>query len=382
MTEHDAYRLSVRFGQEILAKGHTAIPNLVLNYYVKLGISGSELLFTIHVWQHWWSDRDPYPSLRTIATRMGISVRQAKRYVESLEAKGYLRVVERFLSDGSQTTNEFDYSPLIRAVVSAARADGTLTETPTPSITRRLRNRSLPSDVDVTGEDVAPVTPDSDTGVIPPSSIHDTYPLTPVSPEEDSFHGDEREQDKEENYPPTSPQCQLEDLLNDIEATSGTYPTTHQRRELEHLFRKLLAIGYDAATAVERIAIAIAERVAAGAPPFDILSLRRALEDQEPSAVGCSSTMTPLLLDLDHLWATVLAELESRITPSNFRRWLARSRLVCYTTGLAEVTAPDQMSADQLAAHFDPLIRRALQQRTGTPVTIRYSVSTPAARGA
>src|SRR6185312_13720913 len=56
MSEHDGYRLSVRFGEEILARGHTAIPNLVLNYYVPLGLTGPELLFTIHVWQHWWSD--------------------------------------------------------------------------------------------------------------------------------------------------------------------------------------------------------------------------------------------------------------------------------------------------------------------------------------
>src|SRR5215467_13534681 len=87
--------IAVRFGDEVLRAGFTAVPNLVLNYYAQLGITPSELVFIIHVWQHWWSRNDPYPSLRTIAEKMDVSRRQAQNYVQSLKAKNLLVVNER-----------------------------------------------------------------------------------------------------------------------------------------------------------------------------------------------------------------------------------------------------------------------------------------------
>src|SRR3712207_4905542 len=63
-------RLSVRFGDDLLQEGFTAIPNLVLNYYRELDIVLQEMMFIIHIWQYWWSEKDPYPSLAVIAERM------------------------------------------------------------------------------------------------------------------------------------------------------------------------------------------------------------------------------------------------------------------------------------------------------------------------
>lgn len=173
MAQRPDARLSVRFGDEVLQRGHTAVPNLVLDYYARLGIAPAEMLFTIHVWQHWWTARDPHPSLRTIAAKMNISVRQAKRYVAALERKGFLHVVERFAPHGGQLTNEFDYSPLIRAVVRAARADGTLAAR-SPGVTRRVRSR----DGDVT-LDTPPIdrsAPSPGDGMVTPA------PARPVAP--------------------------------------------------------------------------------------------------------------------------------------------------------------------------------------------------------
>jgi hypothetical protein len=193
MAQRSDSRLSVRFGDEVLQRGHTAVPNLVLNYYARLGLSPAEMLFTIHVWQHWWTERDPHPSLRTVAAKMGVSVRQAKRYVEALERKGFLRVVERFAPHGGQLTNEFDYSPLIRAVVQAARADGALAARGS-GIARRIRQRGGRDGSDILPADTAdtPAHDDADTGPMA-SAVAPSHAW--LSPEEEGpaeDHGDEK----------------------------------------------------------------------------------------------------------------------------------------------------------------------------------------------
>lgn len=110
--------ISVRFGDAVLEAGHTAIPNLALNHYAELGLTPAEMLFAIHVWQHWWTERNPYPSLGTVAARMGVSRRQVRSYVHNLKAKGYLVVNDRQAEGLGQVTNEYDFAPFIQAIVS------------------------------------------------------------------------------------------------------------------------------------------------------------------------------------------------------------------------------------------------------------------------
>jgi DNA replication protein DnaD len=120
--EKPRYTISVRFGDDVLQAGHTTVPNLVLNHYAELGITAAEMMFTIHVWQYWWTEREPHPSLRTIAARMSVSRRQVGNYTSSLKRKGYLKVTERHSPSLGQVTSEYDFSPMFQAIVTRARA--------------------------------------------------------------------------------------------------------------------------------------------------------------------------------------------------------------------------------------------------------------------
>jgi hypothetical protein len=113
------YKIAVRFGDEILQAGFTSVPNLVLNHYAALDITAAEMMFTIHVWQYWWTEKDPYPSLSAIAGKMAVSVRQVHNYVASLKKKGYLIVNQRYSPHLGQMTSEYDFSPLLRAVLAS-----------------------------------------------------------------------------------------------------------------------------------------------------------------------------------------------------------------------------------------------------------------------
>ena len=72
------YKIAVRFGDAVLQAGFTSVPNLVLNHYAQLGISPAEMMFTIHVWQYWWTGKDPYPSLNAVADKMSVTRRQVR----------------------------------------------------------------------------------------------------------------------------------------------------------------------------------------------------------------------------------------------------------------------------------------------------------------
>ncbi len=111
------YRISVRFGDAVLQAGHTVIPNLVLNHYSQLNISPGEFVLVVQLWSFAWTDRNPYPSLGTLAERMGVTRRQVRNYVHTLKAKGLLKVTERSQPGRGQLTSEYDFSPLIRATI-------------------------------------------------------------------------------------------------------------------------------------------------------------------------------------------------------------------------------------------------------------------------
>lgn len=121
-TPPQQHRIAVRFGDAILQAGHTAVPNLALNYYSSLGISHAEMMFAIHIWQYWWTEREPYPALGTIALKMGISRRQARNYAQGLRRKGLLEVHERHLPGRGQVTSEYNFTPFIEAIVRLANA--------------------------------------------------------------------------------------------------------------------------------------------------------------------------------------------------------------------------------------------------------------------
>lgn len=109
-------RIVVRFGDELMEAGFTSVPNLVLEHYAEVGISEGELVFTLHIWSFWWNRQLPYPSLSTVARRMGKSWRSVHRYAKSLEQKKLLKITPRYREDGGQTSSLYDFEPMIEAI--------------------------------------------------------------------------------------------------------------------------------------------------------------------------------------------------------------------------------------------------------------------------
>lgn len=111
-----------RWKHEVLfEKGYVVVPTLFLRHYTQLKpfpLNTGEALFVLHLMEFKWDSNDPFPGYKTIARRMGISDKMARRHAQSLEIKKYLR---RKMRVGQ--TNRFDLNPLFDALVKAIEQD-------------------------------------------------------------------------------------------------------------------------------------------------------------------------------------------------------------------------------------------------------------------
>jgi DNA-binding MarR family transcriptional regulator len=113
---------------ELFAKGFVAVPTLFLHHYAHLkpyALTSGQALFVLHLMEFKWDSDAPFPGYATIAQRMGISDKMARRHAQSLELKKYLR---REIRQGQ--TNRFDLTPLFDALMKAVEEEK---QKPTPA---------------------------------------------------------------------------------------------------------------------------------------------------------------------------------------------------------------------------------------------------------
>lgn len=99
------YSFDKKWSPAIAAHGHTALPNILLRNYKSLGITGPELRIIIALELHRWNDKEPWPSISTLAKLAGVSSRRARILVSSLHDKG---IITRTLRDNAASTYNFD----------------------------------------------------------------------------------------------------------------------------------------------------------------------------------------------------------------------------------------------------------------------------------
>ena len=71
-------------------------------------------MFVLQLMFFKWAKPAPFPSYKTIASRMDVTPKMVRRYAAALEAKGYLKREARI-----GTTNNFHLDSLFQALVTA-----------------------------------------------------------------------------------------------------------------------------------------------------------------------------------------------------------------------------------------------------------------------
>ncbi|HEX2324732.1 MAG TPA: hypothetical protein VHQ00_04990, partial [Chloroflexota bacterium] len=117
------YRFLARFGATILSGGIAAIPTSLYHYQAELRLAPQEVWFVGYILAHRWTDALPYPSLRQMSRRTGISTQMLHRYKQSLVEKGYLATIPRHRPSGGRTSNSYDFSGLFARLEQLLRRD-------------------------------------------------------------------------------------------------------------------------------------------------------------------------------------------------------------------------------------------------------------------
>jgi chromosomal replication initiator protein len=95
-----------------------------------------------------------------------------------------------------------------------------------------------------------------------------------------------------------------------------------------------------------------------------------------------ANTGTPApSINVNQLWQTVLAGLETQISRGPFDNWFRQTRLASVDTDTATVYAPNAFSASTLQSRYATQVERALQEVIGRRVSVRFTVDSRPAEG-
>jgi hypothetical protein len=108
-TDANQYKLSLRFGDEVLEAGFTAVPNILLQHYFDLGMGDGQCMLITHLLTHQWTAGAPFPRLRNLHMTANTDTR--RRYVRGLRDAGLL-FTRRLYKDGQVDTQEYHLGSL------------------------------------------------------------------------------------------------------------------------------------------------------------------------------------------------------------------------------------------------------------------------------
>ena len=86
-------RAEQKYGSEVIRAGFQVVPDVLVRYQGRLGLSSTDLCVLLNLGAHWWyPESQPSPRSQTIAHRMNIHVRMVQRSLKSLKASGLIDV--------------------------------------------------------------------------------------------------------------------------------------------------------------------------------------------------------------------------------------------------------------------------------------------------
>jgi chromosomal replication initiator protein len=80
-------------------------------------------------------------------------------------------------------------------------------------------------------------------------------------------------------------------------------------------------------------------------------------------------------INVNQLWQTVLADLETRISRGAFDNWFRQTSLAGVENDVAMIVAPNAFSASTLQARYASQVERALSEVIGRRLTVQFTVS-------
>lgn len=119
----DEFRFDARYGRLIRTAGIATIPFALYYYQGELELTPQEIWLIGYVLAHRWTSDLPFPAVRELARRSGVTTKTIEKHKKSLEARGFLEVVRRTRADGGNTSIGWDFSTLFDRITELLRRD-------------------------------------------------------------------------------------------------------------------------------------------------------------------------------------------------------------------------------------------------------------------
>lgn len=104
--------ITAAFGAELALEGSTAIPNILLKIYHKIGISDFQMLLLIQLFRFYTEEKELYPSPEMLADCMEADPSRIKKELAALLEKEIIAVSEYFDSIRKVVLEGYDFEPL------------------------------------------------------------------------------------------------------------------------------------------------------------------------------------------------------------------------------------------------------------------------------
>ena len=104
-----------KWGHKVMKHNFTIYPKLLIRSMVHFDLKPAEFLVLLHIVEHWWEfDKNPFPSVDTLAGLLGFKRRHLQDILNTLENKALIKRKPRRTSVASkhQGSNSFDLSGL------------------------------------------------------------------------------------------------------------------------------------------------------------------------------------------------------------------------------------------------------------------------------
>lgn len=111
-------RAEQKFGTDVIRAGYQVVPDVLVRYQGRLGLSPTDVCVLLNLGAHWWyPESQPSPRSQTIAHRMNVHVRMVQRSLSSLKAAGFIDLHK----EGGR--RHYDLKPLVKRLEALAERD-------------------------------------------------------------------------------------------------------------------------------------------------------------------------------------------------------------------------------------------------------------------
>ena len=107
-------QIEQRWTKVVVGPGFTALPNIILDKQVALGLKPMDINIIMQIAKYWWgAGTSPFPAIDTIAAAIGVTGRTVQKHITAMEDKGLIERVKRYYAQGGQRSNAYTFQGLI-----------------------------------------------------------------------------------------------------------------------------------------------------------------------------------------------------------------------------------------------------------------------------